>query len=47
MIEMESLTVPYIKGDGVGPEVTSAMMRVIDAAVAKAYGGPRRIDLRS
>ena len=41
---MESLTVPYIKGDGVGPEVTSAMMRVIDAAVAKAYGGPRRID---
>ena len=41
---MESLTIPYIKGDGVGPEVTSSMMRVIDAAVAKAYGGPRHID---
>ena len=41
---MESLTVPYIKGDGVGPEVTSSMMRVIDAAVEKAYGGPRHID---
>ena len=41
---MESLTIPYIKGDGVGPEVTSSMMRVIDAAVEKAYGGPRHID---
>ena len=41
---MESLTIPYIKGDGVGPEVTSSMMRVIDAAVEKAYCGPRRID---
>ena len=41
---MESLTVPYIKGDGVGPEVTSSMRSVIDAAVAKAYCGPRHID---
>ena len=41
---MNSVTVPYIKGDGVGPEVTSAMMSVIDAAVAKAYGGARSID---
>ena len=42
--DMESLTVPYIKGDGVGPEVTSSMRSVIDAAVQKAYCGPRRID---
>ena len=43
MNDMNSVTVPYIKGDGVGPEVTSAMMRVLDAAVAKAYGGERSI----
>ena len=30
-------TVPYIKGDGVGPEVTASMKRVLDAAVARAY----------
>ena len=41
---MQSVTVPYIKGDGVGPEVTSSMMRVLDAAVAKAYGGSRAIE---
>ena len=29
--------VPYIKGDGVGPEVTASMKRVLDAAVARAY----------
>ncbi len=40
------LTVPYIAGDGVGPEVTAAMRRVIDAAVAKACGPERRIDWR-
>lgn len=28
-------TIPFIKGDGVGPEVTSSMQRVLDAAVAK------------
>lgn len=41
---MESITIPYIQGDGVGPEVTSAMRSVLDAAVEKAYCGPRRID---
>jgi len=35
--------VPYILGDGIGVDVTPAMIRVIDAAVAKAYAGARRI----
>ena len=36
--------IPYIPGDGVGPEVTAAMRRILDAAVEKAYDGARRID---
>src|SRR5574344_36642 len=32
---MQKVTIPYIKGDGVGPEVTASMMAVLDAAVAK------------
>ena len=40
---MITQTIPYIPGDGVGPEVTTAMRRILDAAVAKAYGGGRRL----
>ena len=35
--------VPFIEGDGVGADVTPVMLKVVDAAVAKAYGGKRRI----
>jgi isocitrate dehydrogenase len=35
--------VPFIEGDGVGADVSPVMRRVVDAAVAKAYGGRRRI----
>lgn len=35
--------VPYIEGDGIGVDVTPAMLKVVDAAVAKAYGGQREI----
>ena len=35
--------IPYIEGDGVGPDIWSASVRVFDAAVAKAYGGKRAI----
>jgi isocitrate dehydrogenase len=35
--------IPFIEGDGIGIDVTPAMRRVVDAAVAKAYGGARRI----
>jgi isocitrate dehydrogenase len=35
--------VPFIEGDGTGPDIWRASRRVLDAAVAKAYGGKRRI----
>jgi isocitrate dehydrogenase len=35
--------IPFIEGDGVGVDVTPVMIKVIDAAVAKAYGGARKI----
>ena len=35
--------VAYIEGDGIGPEVIRAAMRMVDAAVEKAYGGSRKI----
>jgi isocitrate dehydrogenase len=35
--------VPYIEGDGTGPDIWRATQRVLDAAVEKAYGGKRRI----
>ena len=41
---MTTKTIPYIPGDGVGPEVTAAMRRILDAAVAKAYDGARHLD---
>lgn len=36
--------IPFIEGDGIGVDVTPAMRTVIDAAVAKAYGGERKIE---
>src|SRR5471032_3003399 len=35
--------IPYIEGDGTGIDVTPVMLKVVDAAVAKAYGGQRKI----
>ncbi len=35
--------IPFIEGDGTGPDIWRAAVRVIDAAVSKAYGGGRRI----
>src|SRR4029077_3864632 len=34
---------PFIEGDGTGPDIWRASVRVFDAAVAKAYGGRRKI----
>src|SRR5262245_39782626 len=34
---------PYIEGDGVGPEIVAVARKVLDAAVAHAYGGERRL----
>src|SRR6185437_990545 len=33
---------PFIEGDGTGPDIWRASQRVLDAAVAKAYGGKRK-----
>jgi isocitrate dehydrogenase len=33
----------YVEGDGIGPDITRACLRVWDAAVEKAYGGKRKI----
>jgi isocitrate dehydrogenase len=35
--------IPFIEGDGTGPDIWRASQRVFDAAVDKAYGGDRRI----
>src|SRR5450759_3816300 len=35
--------IPFIEGDGIGPDIWRASVRVLDAAVAKAYGGKRKI----
>ena len=35
--------IPYIEGDGVGVDVSPAMMRVLDAGVSLAYGGARSL----
>jgi isocitrate dehydrogenase len=35
--------IPFIQGDGIGPDIWKASVRVFDAAVEKAYGGQRKI----
>jgi isocitrate dehydrogenase len=35
--------IPFIEGDGIGVDITPVMIKVVDAAVAKAYGGKRKI----
>jgi len=39
----DSPIIPFIEGDGTGPDIWAASVRVIDSAVRKAYGGRRRI----
>lgn len=36
--------IPFIEGDGTGPDIWAASVRVFDAAVEKAYGGKRKIE---
>jgi len=35
--------IPYIEGDGTGVDISPVMIKVVDAAVEKAYGGKRKI----
>jgi isocitrate dehydrogenase len=36
--------IPYIEGDGVGPDIWRASVRVFDAAVKKCYGGKKKVE---
>lgn len=36
--------IPFIEGDGVGPEITAATQKILNAAIEKAYGGERAIE---
>jgi isocitrate dehydrogenase len=40
----EQPVIPFIEGDGTGPDIWAASVRVFDAAVEKAYGGKRKIE---
>ena len=35
--------IPYVEGDGIGPDIWAAAVRVWDAAVGRAYGGQRKV----
>ena len=35
--------IPFIEGDGIGPDIWAAAVRVFDGAVEKAYGGSRAV----
>jgi len=43
LVVPENPIIPFIEGDGTGPDIWRASVRVMDAAVQKAYGGRRRI----
>ncbi len=38
--------IPFIEGDGIGPDITKATQRVVNAAVEKTYGGKKKIHWR-
>lgn len=39
----DQAVIPYIEGDGTGVDITPVMLKVVDAAVEKAYGGKRKL----
>ena len=43
MIIPDNPVIPFIEGDGIGPDIWAASKKVIDAAVEKAYGGVKKI----
>jgi isocitrate dehydrogenase len=40
----DEVIIPFIEGDGIGPDIWKASVRVLDAAVQKAYNGTRKIE---
>jgi isocitrate dehydrogenase len=43
LVVPDNPVIPFIEGDGTGPDIWRASVRVMDAAVQKAYGGKRKI----
>ncbi len=43
LVVPDHVTIPYIEGDGVGAEITPVCQAIVNASVAKAYGGKRQI----
>jgi len=41
LIVPDNPIIPYIEGDGIGSDITPAMIRVVDSAVEKSYGGKK------
>jgi isocitrate dehydrogenase len=44
LIVPENPVIPFIEGDGTGPDIWNSSVRVLDAAVEKAYAGKRKIE---
>lgn len=44
LIVPDNPVIPFIEGDGTGPDIWKASVRVMDAAVEKAYGGKKKIE---
>lgn len=45
LIVPENPEIAFIEGDGIGPDITKAMLKVVDAAVDKAYGKNKKNSL--
>ena len=44
LIVPDNPIIPFIEGDGIGSDITPAMIRVVDNAVEKSYGGKKKIE---
>jgi isocitrate dehydrogenase len=44
LIVPDNPVIPFIEGDGIGPDIWAASVRIFDAAVEKAYNGKRKVD---
>src|SRR5580658_5064732 len=43
LVVPDNAIIPFIRGDGTGPDIWAASQRVFDAAIHKAYGGKRKV----
>ena len=44
LIVPDNPIIPFIEGDGIGSDITPAMIKVVDSAVEKSYGGKKKIE---